>query len=112
MKSEIVDMGAGAYAVRRTRYFLGIFPKYDYLDLEAPRPNWRKRSDEYFERCETTSMEKAEKRNALYGCGLGTVTSVGGFSHHDITMLARASETNEGVKDCLLKAQELAILSK
>ena len=112
MKTEIVDMGAGYYAVRRTRRRFLVFTIVDYLHLTISRPQWKRRNDDYFENCITKQWEKAADQMAKYGCGEGTPVLSGIITQSEFVEIAKAAATNETIADQMKQLKEVWILAK
>ena len=111
--TELVDMGAGKFAVRRTvTAWAGLVTKISFMDLQSSKPVWRNRDDDFFERCLTSEINKAKTYMATYGRGVGEVIIEGVLTAAEIYEISNFAIKNEPVRDLLLQAKELFILSK
>ena len=99
------------YAVRKQTKWLW-FVKTEFLDLESNRSRWYPRDYDFFPNCLTYDFEKAKNAIAKYGCDLGTPCLPGIISVDEFADMNKLAETDEGMKDLLLKAKEFFTLKR
>lgn len=110
--TDLVDMGAGLYAVRRTRTRFWIFKRFDFLELDSSLPSWKERDNKFFSNCVTSDINRAKKFLATYGRGTGVEVVDGVLTGSEMAAMSNFALTNEPVRELLMKAKELWILSK
>lgn len=110
--TDLVDMGSGMYAVRRTRTRFRIFKQFDFLELDSTVPSWKERDNKFFNNCVTTDINRAKTYLATFGRGNGVEVVDGVLTGSEMAAMSKFALTNEPVRDLLLKAKEVYILSK
>ena len=111
-RTDLVDMGSGLYAVRRTCTKFGIFKTIDFLELDSSIPSWKTRDNKFFQNCVTSDIDKAKRYLATFGRGNGVEVVDGVLTGSELSAMSNFALTNEPVRELLMKAKELWILSK
>lgn len=110
--TDLVDMGAGLYAVRRTRTRFWIFKRFDFLELDSSLPSWKERDNKFFNNCVTTDINRAKTYLATFGRGNGVEVVDGVLTMSEMTAMSNFALNNEMVRELLLQAKEVYLLSK
>lgn len=110
MKVELVVIDS-MYAIRRRR---GPWPFYfyDFLELDSSSIAWQPRDYTYFKGCLTSDLTKAKMALMIRGSNPGVPYAGDLISPTDFVEMIRMAETDEGMKDLLLKAKEFYLLKK
>lgn len=109
MKTELVVID-GWYAIRRTRFFWPI-REIRFLNFEASSVTWEQRDYSYFKSCLTQDLVAAKRGLARHGSNNGVPYTGDLISMPMFMLMLEMANTNEGMKDCLLKAKEFYLLN-
>lgn len=111
MITELVVID-GYYAIRKTEKQYWIFTSVSYLNLASSNVEWRARDNERFFSCLTTDLTEAKKKLAWHGSNMGVPYEGDVITVPEMMSMIKLAQTNEGLKDLLLKAKEFYLLLK
>ncbi len=111
MITELVVID-GYYAIRKTERKLLVFKTYRFLNLSSSDIEWKERSNRWFSACLTLDISKAKKKLAWHGSNMGVPYEGDVITVPEMMSMIKLAQTNEGLKDLLLKAKEFYLLLK
>lgn len=110
-KTDLVTIGS-KYAIRRNKYFFGIYYGTDFLDVDRTTPMWRARDYDYFSQCLINNLADAKAKFEKCGSNYGMLVGENIVSYDEFIDISTAAQTDEGLADLLKQLKEFWILKK
>lgn len=111
MKTEIVNI-EGFYAIRRTYRRFGLFTTYKFANVtSSSSPKWYSRDYDHFHHCLSRDLEEVKELFARFGSDPGvSITANDIITPDELGKINKMAQTDEGIKDMLLKLKEFYLL--